>query len=288
MKDTVLMDGKCFLSVQCEGYITIFLKGDCDPEHVEEFCSYLKKDIEYSNQHILINCELLTSITVDWIKPLLFLQMQLCLFHKKMRLVGMNEIVLHFFKTLGAEKAFVLSGLKEALFDFGITTKKIIDRNIINPFIMASSEILQSKYQVKSRPGQIFFKKSCGDFLGDITCIIPVVEEQFSGAISISFPESTILKFMSSIHGMDEKLLIEVDALSNLILNRARSELLRRGYTLQSICPAIVTGKESPFVASLDRIVVIPVESCAGKYYLELIHSAEYKTMPARKEFLVS
>lgn len=106
MSKSILKEGRKFQALQCEGFITIILNEDCDDEHVEEFNQYLKKNIEYSNQDILIDCAKLKSISLEWIKPLLFLQIQLSLFQKKVRFVSVGQDLIEHFKSIGADKAF--------------------------------------------------------------------------------------------------------------------------------------------------------------------------------------
>ena len=177
-------------------------------------------------------------------------------------------------KELGVDEALrSVPTLREALVDFGLVTKKTLDVNFINPFLTATMRVLQVQASVDAKAGKISKKEDVSRFLGDISGVIGLVSETFSGAVVISFPEKTFLKIMGTMLGSEyQSITKEIEdgaaELTNMVFGQAKITLNEKGAWLFICARDIfsesitqVTGK--PFVRDLVLILNTKQE-CLG------------------------
>ncbi len=261
-----------------ENYLLIKLKGSCDFSNLKGFYDEVMNVLQYSRPHVIIDCENLESISKDWVRDLLRLHLFLKSNDKKLRFVQASAALKSNFKTLGIDDAFKTSGtLKEALIDFGLAARRSLDTEFINPFLDSTMNVLKVQAGVDAQAGKIYLKKPNEPLLGDVSGVIGIVSENFTGAVVISFPEATFLKVMSGMLGeeyleLNQDILDGAGEITNIIFGQAKVILNGKGYGIKTALPSVVHGKDHT-VSSHDLMgqsVVVPFESNSGKFFVEI------------------
>lgn len=237
--------------------------------------------IHGQNQHVIIDCEVLESLSKDWIRSLLRIQIGLKKKNLQMRLVNVTPQVHNFLKKEGIDTAFNINAkLKDAIEELGLAPKKSFDTGFINPFLDATLRVLEIQANVEAKPGKIALKKSDSDFPADISGIIGIVSDTFKGSVVISFPEKTFLKIISQMLGeeytsINKDILDGAGEITNMIFGQAKIVLNEKGYGIKTALPSVVHGKNHT-LSSQTRgpVVVIPFESQLGNFHVEICLSA--------------
>lgn len=268
---------KTFNIVPANGYITLRLVGSCDSSNLMDAESQVMAFLIDPFPHLIVNCEHMSFISVEWIRLLLKLQVHLKGHNKLMRLILVHPTVRLAFKNQGVDSAFkVHVNLREALVEFGLVTKKMLDTDFINPFLAATLHVLKVQASVVASPGKIFLKKESDKFSGDVSGVIGIVSESFNGSVIISFPEKTFLKIMSGMLGeemteLSKDILDGAGEITNMIFGQAKIVLNEKGYGIKTAIPSVVSGKEHSLTAlTKGPTVVIPFTGPAGDFFVEI------------------
>jgi chemotaxis protein CheX len=230
-----------------------------------------------AQQPFIVDFSIVNTLSKDWVRSLMRLQIGLKKKHQTMKLVSVSPSIFSFLKKEGVETAFqICPTQKEALQEIGLGSKRTLDTEFINPFLDATLYVLEIQAQIKAKPGKLCLKKHDREFQSDISGIIGIVSETFNGSVVISFPEKTFLKVMSSMLG-DEYTEINKDILdgageiTNMIFGQAKISLNEKGYGIKTALPSVVHGKNHILTAQTKgAIVVIPFESIAGNFHVEI------------------
>ncbi|MGW8324905.1 MAG: chemotaxis protein CheX, partial [Desulfobacterales bacterium] len=121
-----------------------------------------------------------------------------------------------------------------------------MDVKLINPFINATLNVLQTMAFVKCQAGKPYLKKD-NVAQGDVSGIIGFTGEQ-NGTVSVTFDELCILKVVSNMFGEEMKELNDevtdaVGEITNMISGQARKELEEMGRLFHGAIPTVITGK---------------------------------------------
>ena len=263
-------------------YLLIKLKGSCDFSNLKGFYDEVMSILQYSRPHVIIDCEKLESISKDWVRDLLRLHLFLKTNEKRLRFIQVSSALKANFKSLGIDDAFKISGtLRETLVDLGLVAKRTLDTEFINPFLDSTMNVLKVQAAVESKSGKIYLKKKDEPLLGDVSGVIGIVSDNFTGAVVISFPEATFLKVMSGMLGeeyleLNQDILDGAGEITNIIFGQAKVILNEKGYGIKTALPSVVHGKDHS-VSSHDlggQSVVVPFESNSGKFFVEICLSA--------------
>lgn len=268
---------KPFQIVTAKDYMGIRLSGFCDPSNLKDFLQEMKPLLETTLPNIIVNCEHLLFMSSDWIRQLLKVQVILKQFDKSMRLILVNSKLMQLFREEGVDKAFSFSAtLKEALVDLGIVKDKVLDTNFVNPFLTAALHVLKIQASITAEAGKIYLKKKDEKLLGDVSGVIGIVSESFSGSVVISFPEKTFLAVMGGMLGevftsINKDILDGAGEITNMIFGQAKIVLNEQGYGIKSAIPSVVSGREhSVLGVTKGPIVVVPFSSTAGDFFVEI------------------
>lgn len=269
---------KAFAIEPFDHYLLIKLKGTCDFSNLKGFYDEVMNVLQYSRPHIIIDCENLSSISKDWVRDILRLHLFLKSNDRKLRFILASSALKANFKSLGIDDAFKTSAsLKDALVDFGLSAKRTLDTEFINPFLDSTMNVLKVQAGVDAGAGKIYLKKIEEPLLGDISGVIGIVSDKFTGAVVISFPEATFLKVMGGMlgeeyHELNQDILDGAGEITNIIFGQAKVILNEKGYGIKTALPSVVHGKDHS-VMSHDingPSVVVPFESSAGKFFVEI------------------
>ncbi len=239
---------------------------------IEEMPSIARKQ-----NHVLINCEKVTAIPKDWIRALMLFQMSLKKINKGLKLVHVNQNVLVCLKKEGIDQFFKVSlDVKDALEEFGISVKKKMDMEFLNPFLSATIKVLKIQAHTHAQPGKIYLKKPTDKLYGDISGIIGIVSDNFKGSVVISFPKNTFLKLMSRMLGeevltIDREIFDGAGEITNMIFGQAKVELNAKGFGIKTALPSVVSGENhSHSSTTRGPVMVVPFESDIGSFFVEI------------------
>ena len=149
-----------------------------------------------------------------------------------------------------------------------------MDVNLINPFIDATLNVLETMASTKARAGKPYIKKD-QVARGDVTGVIGLTGEA-RGTISVSFTEKSILAIVSNMFKKEMKELNEevkdaVGELSNMISGQARKILEELGKTLHGAIPSVIMGKNHTLThMTTSPIIAIPFSTDNGDFTIEV------------------
>ena len=149
-----------------------------------------------------------------------------------------------------------------------------MDVKIINPFINATLNVLETMAFVKSEAGKPFLKKD--DIAkGDVSGIIGITGET-NGTIYVTFDESSILKIVSNMFGekmreINNEITDAVGELTNMISGQARKELEEIGKVFHGAIPSVITGKNHKLIPmTKGPKIAIPFKTESGNFTVEI------------------
>lgn len=148
-----------------------------------------------------------------------------------------------------------------------------MDVKLINPFVVATLEILETMAQTKAKAGQPFVKKD-SIARGDVSAIIGMVGD-ISGMVSVSFVAKTIIAIASRMLGetitQKDEIRDAVGEISNMVSGRARCLLEEQGRILQGTLPTVIMGKNHTiFHMSDSPVLAIPFTTDSGDFTIEI------------------
>lgn len=156
----------------------------------------------------------------------------------------------------------------------------MIDTNFINPFLAATLHVLKVQASIEATPGKVYLKKEGENLLGDVSGVIGIVTDNFTGNVIISFPEKTFLTVMSGMLGeefteLSKDIVDGAGEISNMIFGQAKIVLNEKGYGIKTALPSVISGKGHSLSAmSKGPIIVVPFTSAAGDFFVEISLSA--------------
>lgn len=272
------MDTKSnFEFIDSEGYFSIKLTGAMDLEGAKDFEKKIEAYYKEPYRHCIVNCELASDFHTNWIRAFVQLSMKLADFNKQIRLVNASDSLQKLIKAQGVEaKLKVVTSLRGALSDFGLVTAKALDVNFINPFLTATLNVLKIQCSTEAKPEKPYTKAPADKFTGDISGVIGLVSEAFSGSVVISFPEVTFLKIISRMLGenytkMSKEIEDGAGELTNIIFGQAKIALNEKGYGIKTAIPSVISGKDhSVQQMSKSPRMVIPFKTDVGDFFVEI------------------
>ena len=149
-----------------------------------------------------------------------------------------------------------------------------MDVNIINPFINATLNILETMAFVKSEAGKPYLKKDT-IAQGDVSGVVGITGET-NGTVTVTFDELCILKIVSNMFGEEIKEINSdisdaVGELTNMISGQARRELAEIGKVFQGAIPTVITGKNHRLeTMTKGPKIAIPFKTDFGSFTIEV------------------
>jgi chemotaxis protein CheX len=153
--------------------------------------------------------------------------------------------------------------------------KSKVDVNFISPFIQSTINTLsvQANTIATCKSPQI---KGSQEFQVDIAGVISLVSDAFVGSISLCFPRATFLKICHNLFGEEHQHInseIEDAAaeLLNMIFGAAKAELNKKqNYQIKKALPTIISGNSLRLKQSMGPTIILPFDSDAGLFHLEI------------------
>ena len=149
-----------------------------------------------------------------------------------------------------------------------------LDVKIINPFINATLNVLETMAFIKSKAEKPYLKKD-NVAKGDVSGIVGFTGET-NGAVFITFDESCIVKVVSNMFGeqlneINDDIKDAVGELTNMISGQARKELEEIGKVFQGGIPSVVSGKNHELrPMTKGPKIAIPFRTAFGSFTIEV------------------
>jgi chemotaxis protein CheX len=149
-----------------------------------------------------------------------------------------------------------------------------MDVKLVNPFIEATTHVLQSMAFTKTKPGTPYLKKDT-IARGDVTGIVGLIGEA-RGTISVSFTEECILSIVSNMFGeevteINDEVKDAVGEILNIVSGQARQKLEGIGRMIKGAIPTVISGKDHTIThITKQPIVAVPFESEKGSFTIEI------------------
>lgn len=263
--------------VRNDSYITVNLVGKATAANVEDFNKVIPQLTSNPPLDVIINCEHLGEFSSQWVRACMTLHQKLKALNKQIRLIYVNENVLRFLRQEGVESSLrCLDSLHTALADIGLKTPRMLDVNFINPFLIATVKVLETQASTKATAGQAYKKSPKEKFQGDVSGVIGLISEAFSGSVVITFPAPTFLKVMSKMLGEEYTTVTKEIAdgageLTNIIFGQAKVLLNEQGFGIKTAIPSVITGNDhSVLPMSSGPRVVVPFDTDSGPFFIEI------------------
>jgi chemotaxis protein CheX len=147
-----------------------------------------------------------------------------------------------------------------------------MDVKLINPFINATTNVLETMAFTKSQAGKPYLKKDDA-FHGDVSGVIGFTGET-NGTVSVTFDESCILKIVSNMFGEEMKeinneITDAVGEITNMISGQARKELEEMGKLFHGAIPSVISGKNHKLeTMTKGPRIAIPFKTDAGGFII--------------------
>lgn len=158
--------------------------------------------------------------------------------------------------------------------------KTVMDVNFINPFLEATMKTLSTQCSTQATAGQIFTKERTEKYSGDISGVIGLVSEAFTGSVVITFPAATFLQVTSRMIGeecseINDMIRDAAGEMTNIIFGQAKIVLNQRGYGIKTALPSVIAGHDhSVLPLTKGPRVVIPFTTDVGPFFVEICLSA--------------
>ncbi len=149
-----------------------------------------------------------------------------------------------------------------------------MDVKLINPFINATINVLETMAFVKVTAGIPYGKKD-NTAVGDVTGVLGLTGVAH-GTIAVTFEEKCILTVVSNMFGeemgsLNEDIADAVGELTNMISGQARRELDEIGKVFKAAIPSVITGKNHTIRHYSDGPkIAIPFKTDGGEFTIEV------------------
>lgn len=230
----------------------------------------------------IVDCDQISTLSLQWIRVLMQMQKTIAPQFKKIRLINVRREIQKNLKQEGVEGILKAApSLSEALVEMGLSKPaKVLDVNFVNPFLQATVNVLETQASTKATAGKVYRREMNGRYLGDISGVIGLISDAFSGSVVISFPANTFLTIMSRMIGepcpvINKEIEDGAGEIVNIIFGMAKVGLNEHGFGIKTALPSVISGAEhSVLQMTMGPRMVIPFESDAGPFSIEICLSA--------------
>lgn len=149
-----------------------------------------------------------------------------------------------------------------------------MDVRLINPFINATINVLETMAFVTVNAGKPYLKKD-NVAVGDVTGVLGLTGVA-NGTISVTFEETCILTIVSNMFGetmnsLNSEIADAVGELTNMISGQARRELEESGKQFKAAIPSVITGKDHSIIHYTEGPkIAIPFNTDHGDFTIEV------------------
>jgi chemotaxis protein CheX len=153
------------------------------------------------------------------------------------------------------------------------------------PFIIGAKSVFETMIFTEISPQKPYLKKDMVS-KGDVSCVMGLsgtVEsdgevKKFKGMMVISFPMETYVKvanamLMEEFEDYNDEIADVGAEISNIVTGNAKRSLKEIGYSIEMSIPSTINGTNHQIkYPPKTNIIVIPISSVHGDFYLELCY----------------
>jgi chemotaxis protein CheX len=266
------MKGKNYTIDTVNGSLVINLNQQLDYFYCKLFIAEIPKLME-TPKNVFINCQRVVELPKDWIRALMLLSMNLRKAKCELKLLNVPTSVMTSLKREGIDQYFTIA---KSISENKEVVKRKLDMEFINPFLTATLRVLKIQANTEALPQKPYLKKTTDLLKGDISGIIGIVSDAFTGSVTISFPQDTFLNIMSrmlgeEIHTFGQEITDGAGEITNMIFGQAKIDLNEKGYGIKTALPSIINGKDhSLSTTRKGTVMVIPFETEVGNFFVEI------------------
>lgn len=148
-----------------------------------------------------------------------------------------------------------------------------IDVQVVNPFLTAVIDVLETMAQIRAVPGRPHIKDTCAA-KGDITGVIGLSGET-EGTISVTFSKDCACAVVGNMLGervedIDNTVIDAVGELTNMISGRARQGLQKIDRTFNAAIPSVITGHNHSITHCGDPVLCLDFSTLYGSIAVEV------------------
>ena len=149
-----------------------------------------------------------------------------------------------------------------------------MDVTLINPFITATINVLETMAFIRVDAGTPYLKKD-DTATGDVSGVIGLTGVA-NGTIAVTFEAECILAVVSgmfgeNMHELNSEIADAVGELTNMISGQARRELEERGKRFKAAIPSVITGKNHSIIHyTKGPKIAIPFRTAKGDFTIEV------------------
>lgn len=149
-----------------------------------------------------------------------------------------------------------------------------MDVKLVNPFINATINVLETMAFVNVNAGKPYLKKD-NVAVGDVSGVLGLTGVA-NGTIAVTFQEECILAVVSNMFGetmteLNSEIADAVGELTNMISGQARRELEEMGKVFRAAIPSVVTGRNhSVSHYTKGPKIAIPFSTDDGGFTIEV------------------
>lgn len=153
-------------------------------------------------------------------------------------------------------------------------TKKI-DLDFISPFLKGAVKAFEVQCNTPVKCLSPYLKDKEIENIS-IVGVLTLISDKLQGSVVLSFPEKVFLKVYENMFGEPQASITKdsedaASELLNIIYGAAKVELNQKGYNFPKALPKVLTGEQLKLNNNKQAtIVVIPFETAAGLFYLEI------------------
>jgi len=149
-----------------------------------------------------------------------------------------------------------------------------MDVRLVNPFINATINVLETMAFINVNVGKPYLKKD-NVAVGDVSGIIGLTGVA-NGTIAVTFEEKCILAVVSNMFGetmseLNNEIADAVGELTNMISGQARRELEEMGRVFKAAIPSVITGRNHSIIHYTEGPkIAIPFSTDNGDFTIEV------------------
>lgn len=157
-----------------------------------------------------------------------------------------------------------------------VKQKLSIDVEFISPFIDSTVEILSIQANTAAKAGKPRLKEAGQRSEFDIVGVITLISNVFEGSIALCFKSEVFLKICSNmldenIEELNDEVEDAAGELLNIIFGMAKAKLNdEKGYQIEKAIPTIIRGPGIRVKQTLGPTIILPFESDAGEFQVEI------------------
>ncbi|MEO5668631.1 MAG: chemotaxis protein CheX [Bdellovibrionota bacterium] len=182
------------------------------------------------------------------------------------------------FLPTGWKTAQLFDILDGIFFEGSDAAKNMVSAKFVNPIVGAVVDVIgtMSQIQLERGPPSVLDKDSAKT-RGDVTGMISVNSENFSGSLAIVFKQKLILSIYKNMMS-EEKTLIDDDVkdcvmeITNIVFGNARRDLNLIGHSIKPARPTVISGTDHEVTHSSQGFCLhLPFKAVQGEMIVELL-----------------